>query len=172
MTSNDLQIRTEYPDDLPAISTVHRRAFATTAEAELVAALREQAHPLVSLVAELEGLVVGHVLFSPVTHDERDDLTLLGLAPLAVLPEHQRQGIGSALVATGLDACRQRGADAVVVLGHAAFYPRFGFVPAARFSIRCEYDVPAANFMALELKPQIFAGKAGTVRYHPAFAAL
>jgi putative acetyltransferase len=93
----------------------------------------------------------------------------MGLAPMAVLPAHQRRGVGSSLVRAGLDVCRHRGVDAVVVLGHAAFYPRFGFQPASRFGIRSEYDVPDDVFMAIELRPGALAGPAGLVRYHAAF---
>ena len=88
---------------------------------------------------------------------------------MAVVPSAQRRGIGSALVSAGLDACRMF--DAVVVLGHAGYYPRFGFVPASRFSLRCEYDVPDDVFMVRELRPGALAGKRGTIRYHPAFGA-
>jgi putative acetyltransferase len=96
----------------------------------------------------------------------------MGLAPMAVLPARQRQGIGSALVRDGLGRCRELGYEAVVVLGHPGYYPRFGFVPASRFGIGCEYDVPAEVFMALELVPGALRGKPGTIRYHPAFAEL
>ncbi len=93
----------------------------------------------------------------------------MGLAPMAVLPVHQRRGIGSSLVRAGLEACTQLGFAAVIVLGHAEYYPRFGFQPASRFALRCEYDVPDDVFMALELEAGILTGKTGTIQYHPAF---
>ena len=99
-------------------------------------------------------------------------MPILGLAPTAVRPDRQRQGIGSQLVRAGLDAARKTGAAAVVVVGHARFYPRFGFVPASRFGLTCEYDVPDEVFMALELVPGFLAGPGGLVQYHPAFAEL
>ena len=91
---------------------------------------------------------------------------------MAVSPEHQRQGIGSALVKAGLERCKQLGFVAVVVLGHAQYYPRFGFSPSTRFGIGSEYDVPEDVFMAMEIQPAALAGKTGTVRYHAAFASL
>ena len=90
---------------------------------------------------------------------------------MAVLPERQRQGIGSELVRAGLDSSRQRGAAAVVVVGHPTFYPRFGFAPASRFGLRCDYAVPDVVFMALELRPGTLR-TAGFIRYHAAFAEL
>jgi putative acetyltransferase len=141
-------------------------------EADLVDALRAQATPLMSYVAELDGTIAGHILFSPVTLLSHPDLAIMGLAPMAVLPTLQRQGIGSALVRTGLDACRDMGAGAVIVLGHAEYYPRFGFVPASRFGIRSEYDVPDDVFMAIELIPGFLAPRPGTIRYHPAFGSV
>jgi putative acetyltransferase len=163
-------IRPERPDDLRSIYTVHETAFGTTTEATLVDRLRAEAAPVVSLVADEYGAILGHILFSPVTLQGPAELRLMGLAPMAVLPDHQRQGIGSALVLAGLDACRQLGCDALVVLGHAEYYPRFGFVPASHFGLRSEYDVPDEVFMALELRPGVLGGAGGTIRYHPAFA--
>ena len=165
-------IRAEEAHDRAAIHAVNAAAFGTSAEANLVEALREQAAPLISLVA-LEGdAVVGHILFSPVTHPGRPDLRIMGLAPMAVAPAHQRQGIGSALVRAGLEECRRLGFDAVVVLGHPDYYPRFGFRPSTRFGIRSEYDVPEDVFMVLELVPGALRDAPGIVRYHAAFATV
>ena len=163
-------IRAERDTDRAAVDAVNAAAFPTPLEADLVDALRREARPLVSLVAERDGAVVGHILFSPVTHENSPDLRIMGLAPMAVAPDHQRSGIGSALVRAGLDECRQLGFAAVVVLGHPEYYPRFGFSPSVRWGIRSEYDVPDDVFMALELEPGALRGAAGTVRYHPAFS--
>lgn len=164
-----LIVRRERPADHPAVFAVHAAAFGTPAEARLVTALREQARPLLSLVAEQAGRVVGHILFSPVTVDRTDGKLIMGLAPMGVLPDRQRNGIGTALVQTGLDRCRELGACAVVVLGHPHYYPRFGFEPASRFGLRCEYDVPDEVFMALELQSGALGEPLGLARYHPAF---
>jgi putative acetyltransferase len=167
-----MQIRPEEPADAPGTRSVNLTAFKTSAEANLVDLLREQAQPNVSLVADDRGAIVGHILFTPVTLTDHPELRIIGLAPMAVVPAGQRQGIGSALVREGLDRCRQLGFGAVVVLGHAEYYPRFGFSPAARFGLACEYDVPEDVFMALELEPGFLSGKAGTIRYHPAFSSV
>jgi putative acetyltransferase len=163
-------VRPEAPSDRAAVRAVNTSAFDTAAEADLVDRLREQASPLVSLVAQVAGGVVGHILFSPLTLGEHRGLQIMGLAPMAVAPERQRRGIGSALVRVGLQQCRQLGAGAAVVLGHPAYYPRFGFLPAARFGIGCEYDAPAEAFMLIELQREYLRGVAGTVRYHAAFS--
>jgi putative acetyltransferase len=151
---------------------VNLTAFETSTEANLVDVLREQAEPIVSLVADDGGAIVGHILFAPVTLMAHPDLRIAGLAPMAVVPAKQRQGIGFALIHEGLERCGQLGFGAVIVLGHAEYYPRFGFTPASRFGLRCEYDVPANVFMALELDQGILKGKSGTIRYHPAFASV
>jgi putative acetyltransferase len=170
-------IRAETSEDIPAVRRVNELAFGRPGEADLVDALRALAISTVSLVAVLDGNVVGHLFFSPVTLEVAigEDSPALGLAlglgPLAVLPEFQNQGIGSRLVREGLEACRQLGAGAVVVLGHPEFYPRFGFVPASRFGLRCEYPVPDDVFMALELRPRAFSAP-GLIKYHPAFAGV
>jgi putative acetyltransferase len=162
-------LRTEQPRDPTGIRTVHLAAFGSPAEANLVDELRAVARPLVSWVAEEDGQILGHVLFSPVTLTGHSELNLLGLAPLAVLPPSQRRGVGTALVHAGLEACREFGVGAVVVLGHPTYYPRFGFRPAANFGLTCEYDSPPEAFMALELQPGHLAAASGTIRYHDAF---
>jgi putative acetyltransferase len=165
-------IRAERDTDHAAVHAVNAAAFPTPMEADLVDALRREADPLVSLVAERAGAILGHILFSPVTLDGRPDLRIMGLAPMAIAPEHQRSGIGSALVRAGLDECRQRGFSAVVVLGHPEYYPRFGFSPAVRYGIRSEYDVPDEVFMAMELVPGALRDARGTVQYHAAFSSV
>jgi putative acetyltransferase len=167
-----MHIGSERPEDIPGIRHVNQSAFDTAAEADLVDALRQQAHPHVSLVAVDSEAVVGHILFTPVTLSSHPSVPIMGLAPMAVLPERQRQGIGSALVRAGLEACRRLPAVAVVVLGHAGYYPRFGFSPASTFGLTSEYDVPDEVFMALELKPEALRQRPGTIRYHPAFRAV
>ena len=92
--------------------------------------------------------------------------------PLAVLPERQRSGIGSELVRSGLERCKEIGYGAVVVLGHPGYYPRFGFVPASRFGLRYEFEVADDVFMAFELLPGYLDEQSGTVRYHDAFRGL
>jgi putative acetyltransferase len=168
-----LKIRAEEAADFDGIRQVNLEAFGQRAEADLVEALRAAGQISVSLVALQEGRVVGHILFSPVSIDSAQGTqAAVGLAPMAVLPQQQRQGVGSELIRHGLDACRRVGHAIVVVLGHPEYYPRFGFVPASRFSVTCEYEVPEEVFMALELKPGVLQGHGGTARYQPEFGEL
>ena len=163
-------IREEKKDDRSRVHAVNTAAFETRAEADLVDNLRVQVTPIVSLVAEDNGEVVGHIMFSPVSLSGDPELKMMGLAPMAVAPVQQRKGIGSALVRAGLEQCRQLGYAAVIVLGHPEYYPRFGFSSSFRFDIRSEYDVPEEVFMAMELRPKALSGKTGTVKYHAAFS--
>lgn len=167
-----MRIRDEEDKDRAAVREIVSAEFDTGAEADLVDQLRAEADPRVSLVAEEDGAIVGHVMFSPVTIDAHPDARLMGLAPLAVLYDYQSRGIGSALVRAGLERCRGLGALGVVAVGHPDYYPRFGFAQASRFGLKCEYDVPENAFFALELVPGGLADKAGTVRYHAAFGRL
>ncbi len=158
--------------DHAAVGALHERAFGQPAEARLVEALHAAGAAMLSLVAERDGRVVGHVLFSPVTvRDGARAWDAIGLGPVATLPEQQRQGIGSALVRAGLDACRVRGHPVVFVLGHASYYPRFGFRPAAEAGLRWEHG-HEGSFFVVELEPGALAGRRGVVRYRPEFAGV
>ena len=165
-------VRMEEPADQSAIFHLHLDAFETAAEANLVNRLRAQVNNCLSLVAVTPDRLLGHLLLSPVTLEGHDELPLMGLAPMAVTPGQQRRGIGGALIHAGLDACRVRRIAAVVVLGHPAYYPKFSFVPAARYGIDCDYQVPEEAFMLQELIPGALSGAHGRIHYHWAFAAL
>jgi len=163
-------IRAEKENDRDVVYAVNVSAFDTPSEANLVDVLREQASPIVSLVAESLGEVIGHIMFSPVSMPGHLNVKLMGLGPMAVAPEHQRTGVGSALVRAGLDQCTELGIGAVVVLGHPKYYPRFGFSPSSRFGIDSEYEAPEDAFMVMELHAKILSGKTGKVKYHAAFS--
>ncbi len=161
-------IRTQRDGD--NVAAIHRAAFPTEAESRVVDELRAQGKALVSLVAESGPQIVGHVLFSAAEIEgQRKDGA--GLAPVAVLPEMQRRGIGSTLVRAGLDACRRAGVGFVVVLGDPGFYERFGFERASGRGLRNEYGAES-EFMVIELVPQSIPAKGGLVKYAPEFAKL
>jgi putative acetyltransferase len=164
-------IRRETDSDIDAVHRVNEVAFGQPGEAALVDALRENGADILSLVAERGGEVVGHILFSPahVVSDDGEETDAVALAPIAVLPAHQRTGVGAALIEQGLTTLREAGHGLVIVLGHAAYYPRFGFVPASMFSIRCPFDVPDEAFMAMELRKGATPDGGGVVRYRPEF---
>ncbi|MGI9108250.1 MAG: GNAT family N-acetyltransferase [Pyrinomonadaceae bacterium] len=166
-----ITVRVEKAADHAAVRRVNERAFGRPNEAALVDALRETVHPQISLVAVKDVQVVGHIFFSPVSIESGDAVFMaMGLAPMAILPERQRQGIGSLLVQEGLRACRQVGCEVVVVLGHPEYYPRFGFIPASQKGLRCEYPVPDEVFMVIELKSNVLAGREGLAKYRPEFS--
>ncbi|MBX3441694.1 MAG: N-acetyltransferase [Planctomyces sp.] len=168
-----LEIRLERPSDLPAIRKVLIAAFGQPQEADLVDGLRRDGALQASLVALLDGLVVGHLALSPIGFDAgAPDPPPLALAPVAVDPLRQRQGIGKALVRAALDEARRRGHGAVIVLGHPEYYPPFGFERASKHGILCPYPAPDDAFLALELHPGGLAGCRGLVRYAAAFSAV
>ena len=162
-------VRVDKEGDHDFVRAVNTSAFDTSSEADVVDALRRGAQPVISLVAEESREIVAHIMFSPVSLLGHPNAKVMGLAPMAVLPIHQRKGIGSALVRAGLEQCIGLGFDAVVVLGHPEYYPRFGFSSARQFGIYSEYDVPEEVFMALELRPDALSGQTGKVKYHSAF---
>lgn len=164
-------IRNEQETDVPLVRYVHEQAFPTTAEADLVDGLRDHGHLIITLVATDEAGLVGHIGFSPV-QIENVTLTGLGLAPVAVLPSKQGQGIGGDLIRAGLGACRRRsGIDYVVVLGEPEYYQRFGFKTASQFGLGNEYEVDA-EFMVIELTENCLANISGVVRYGDEFREL
>ncbi len=160
-----MKIRDETPDDAGAVRKVIVTAFGQTAEADLVEALRESGDAVISLVAEEDGEMVGHILFSKLQAPDR----CLALAPLSVTPSRQKQGIGTQLIQEGLARAARDGWRAVFVLGEPAYYTRFGFSTAAADKFETVY--PKSYFMALELKRHALTERGGAVFYPPAFAA-
>ena len=167
-----LFIRPEVTEDRDAIRRVNRDAFCGEAEANLVEALRDLGYVEVSLVAERDGLVVGHLLFSAIgIITGTTTLNALLLAPMGVLPEYQNSGIGSQLVEQGLIRCRDLGHQIVLLLGHPEFYPRFGFSPELARPIESRFGGDDA-LMGLELRPGALQGIQGRVEFSPPFLAL
>ncbi|MEO8113767.1 MAG: N-acetyltransferase [Phenylobacterium sp.] len=160
-------IRYARPPDHPAIAAVVEAAFQRPEEARLVTRLRLAEDALFELVAEEAGEVAGHILFSRLWADRPE--MFAALAPLAVRPDLQRSGLGSALVRAGLESAREFGAHGVIVLGHPAYYPRFGFSPGAAAQIKSPY-AGSPSFMALALEPGAF-DQPLSVAYADAFAA-
>jgi len=160
----------ETPKDIDSIRYVNEQAFGQIAEAAIVDKLRNRNALTISLVATEDNEVVGHIAFSPVVIESQcSSFEAVALAPMAVLPAHQRKGIGSQLVRAGLEECHRLGHDVVVVLGHPDYYPRFGFVPGKQRGIDCEFEVPDEAWMVLELREGALAGRSGTVKYQPEF---
>ena len=170
-----IQIRNEQSGDYHAIAQVLREAFVGDNESRLVADLRAIStfDPDLSLVAVEQGKIVGHILFTPVLivgHNAAHDA--IALAPMAVIPERQRRGVGSELIRTGLDVCRRKGHSIVIVLGHPKYYPRFGFEPASRYGVTSRFDVPDDTFMLQLLDPAMRDRDIrGCVRYSKPFDA-
>ncbi|VAW32285.1 hypothetical protein MNBD_CHLOROFLEXI01-2640 [hydrothermal vent metagenome] len=166
-----LIVRPETAVDADAIYKVESAAFDRPDEADLVRKLQQSEVETISLVAFLDEELVGHILFSPVTvRNEGDEFTAVALGPLAVMPARQKKGIGSELCRAGLAACLQANYEMVFVLGHSAYYPRFGFVPSAPLGLRCQFDVPEEAFMVAELVPGALHNRQGVVYYHPLFS--
>lgn len=161
-------IREERPEDAPLIRQLNGSAFPTPAEARLVDALRAHGALTLSLVAEEDGAIVGHVAFSPVTIGS--DIEAVGLAPMAVTPARQRRGIGGQLIRAGLSRLEGR-FPCCVVLGHSSYYPRHGFEPARNHGLRWEHGHDEAFFVRA-LTPRGLAGIEGIVRYRKEFDEL
>ena len=165
-----ITIREEQSQDLKTTRNLNKRAFGQTQEADLVDKLRHNCNDLLSLVAVIKNQVVGHILFSPATIESRQRTVHgMALAPMAVLPDYQRQGIGSKLVHTGIGKLKKWQCPFIIVLGHAEYYPRFGFEPASRYGIRSEWEVPDEAFMILVLDEAEMNRILGVAKYRPEF---
>jgi putative acetyltransferase len=168
-----LRVRSENNEDIAAIHSVNQQAFTTSAEADLVVALREQESSFLSLVAVQDDKLVGHIAFTefPLSPNPQE-IKVFGLSPMAVSPDFQKQGVGEALVEAGLKACEEQHVDAVVVFGHPSYYPRFGFKPAGEFAMTSVLDVPDNVFMVLALNDDVWSKLEGHISLPEAFAEL
>jgi len=166
-------IREETPEDAGAIRRINQDAFRQPVEAQVVDLIRENCKDLLSLVAVREGEVVGHILFSPASIEGEGtahQVSGMGLAPMAVLPRCQGQGIGSLLIHNGIKMLRERGCPFIIVLGYPEYYPRFGFERASRYGIHSQWpEVPDEAFMILILNKTSMVGASGIARYRKEF---
>jgi putative acetyltransferase len=161
-------VREEQPADRQQVRKVNEAAFGRSGEANLIDGLRQEGVVLLSLVAELDNQVIGHILFSRMSVETADGpVAAVSLAPMAVLPDHQGRQVGSQLVRRGLAELRDRGERIVIVLGHKEYYPRFGFSPEKARHLASPF--PPEAFMALELSDGALAGIHGVVKYPSAF---
>jgi len=165
-----IDIREEGAADIDSVREVNRSAFGQDHEGNIVDALRSNGAALLSLVATLNGQVVGHIMYSPIVVGGTADGAALG--PVAVLQEYQRQGIGSSLILAGNQRLKDAGCPFIIVIGHPHYYPRFGFMSARSHGITCEWDVPDEAFMLLfldEPKGRVLSGQA---KYRPEFSSV
>jgi putative acetyltransferase len=164
-----IEIRKEEPQDRDAIRNLNIAAFENGPEAVLVDKLRASCKDYLAFVAIHDGAIVGHILFTPATIDGSSTAGM-GLAPMAVLPSHQRKGIGSQLVRYGLEYLRQYGCPFVIVLGHPEYYPRFGFEVASKYRLSCQWEgVPDEAFMVAVANDNALPTAGGIVRYRGEF---
>lgn len=168
-TGDQVTIRTEQPVDIPAIRLVNRLAFQQDQEGHIVDALRAAGAALLSLVAVVNGEVIGHILYSPASIGT---LTGAALGPMAVRPDCQRQGVGSRLVEAGTAILQASGCPFIVVVGHEAYYPRFGFTAAASRGISCGWDVPDDAFMIRVLDERVMQGVSGLTTFRHEFSTI
>jgi len=167
-TTSPLLIRDEQPCDREQVRKVNEAAFGRSHEADLIDRLRVEGAVLLSLVAEFDGQIIGHILFSRMTVETaQGPVAAVSLAPMAVQPDHQGRKIGSQLVGRGLAQLRDRGERIVIVLGHQHYYPRFGFSSEKARYLASPF--PPEAFMALELSDGALTGIHGAVRYPSAF---
>ncbi len=165
-----ISIRHEKPEDIPLVYSIIERTFKRDAEAKLADKLRRACSDHLSLVADDNGTIVGHIMFTPVRIENDTVIQGMGLAPMAVLPSRQRRGIGMLLIKTGLQILAGKGCPFVIVLGHPDYYPRFGFQPASRFNIKSQWDdVPDEAFMILVMDEKAMHTISGIASFREEF---
>lgn len=165
-----IKIRSEKLEDINSIRQVNLAAFEQSNEAALVDKLRSNCKDFISFVAEEDNQLVGYIFFTPVKVETKKGIVEgMGLAPMAVLPEYQKKGIGAKLIEKGVEELKNRGCPFVVVLGHAEYYPKFGFEVASKYGIRCKWEVPDEAFMVKILDGSSTASLKGKVKYHSEF---
>lgn len=166
-----ITIRAERAGDVSPVRAINEEAFGRPGEADVADRLRQSCPTVISLVAEEDDQLVGHILFTPaVVESPGRRVEGMALAPVAVLPDRQRRGIGSALVRRGLDIVRQQGHPFVIVLGHPEYYPRFGFELASKHNLSCQWGgIPDEAFMVLILDEGAMAGVSGVARFRDEF---
>ena len=170
----NIKIRVEIFQDIDAIRTINEQAFGQLQEANIVDKLRANCDGLLSLVAFKDERIIGHILFSPVTIEGNHGILKgMGLAPMAVLPEFQRQGVGSKLIRAGLEILKKSGSPFIIVLGHPEYYPKFGFEPASRHGIKSQWEgVPDPAFMILWLDKTGINHISGVAKYRLAHVGI
>ena len=165
-----IRIRNENPEDIPLIASLLKKSFKRDAEAKLADRLRRACADHLSLVADENGAIVGHIMFSPVQIQNHRAVKGMGLAPMAVLPAFQGRGVGTQLVKKGLQILAGKGCPFVIVLGHPDYYPRFGFQPASRYNIKSQWDgVPDEAFMIIVMDEEAMRNVSGTAAFGEEF---
>ncbi len=171
MNESVIEVRFERPKDIDEVRLLNDKAFGQPVEGRIVDKLRKSCNGILSLVAISNNKVIGHIMFSPVTIEtQRGIIEGMSLAPMAVLPELQNQGIGSKLVKEGLRIIKNTKCPFVIVLGHEKYYPRFGFKRASKYGLKSQWEgVPDDAFMVIILNDSVMKGVSGIVRYRNEF---
>jgi len=166
-----ITIRPENKEDLSTIKNVNDEAFGQPEEGNVINEIRKSDSQILSLVAEIEGSIVGHIFYSEAKIDCNNvSIKGMGLAPMAVLPEYQKQGIGKKLIIDSLEMLNTKDIPFIIVLGHEEYYPKFGFEKASKYDIKCQWKgVPDEAFMIMILDKEIMAGVSGVATYRKEF---
>jgi len=167
----EIRIRQEVKEDHKRVYEITKMAFDQENESKLIEKIRSGPNfiPELSLVAEKDNEIVGHILFSKIKIVGESEYETLMLAPIAVIPELQKQGIGGKLIKNGIEKAIELGFDSIIVVGHKDYYPKFGFQKASKWGIKCPFEVPDGAFMAIELTENALENKAGVVQFPEEF---
>ncbi|MFX1521000.1 MAG: GNAT family N-acetyltransferase [Promethearchaeota archaeon] len=167
----EIRIRQEVKEDYKRVYEINKMAFGQENESKLIEKIRRGPNfvPELSLVAEKDNEIVGHILFSKMKIVGESEYETLMLAPLAVIPKLQKQGIGGKLIKKGIEKAIELGFDSIIVVGHKDYYPKFGFQKASKWGVQCPFEVPEGAFMAIELTEKALENKAGVVQFPEEF---